>query len=121
MQVINVKAGDRVDKSKEWMECLKHVTVAEELSVELDQDIIKMIKKYKKMNEELLAAFQSAPLTDCGYGVSPIGQARVLHALKCHIMKNDLRLDAGYIGDVTKFTTFSSYIKESAKWLFKFS
>lgn len=105
----------------DWEECKKHAKRVEELSVEIEKSLTHLANNQKKLSAAITEAYKSAPLTDCGFGVSPISPTRVMHAMKAHLLKHGMRVDTYSFGDETKIPTFSESIKNALNWLLKFS
>jgi hypothetical protein len=121
-QVIKVQKSEKEKHSSEdWKKCKISAAKLENLAREMEKDLNGLAEKYAALNTLLVEAYKEAPLTDCGFGVSPLGPGRVLHALKCHLIKRKMHVDNGYFGDTTKFPEFNEYILEATKWLLKFS
>ena len=121
VQVIKTNLGTKTEKAPgDWSKTEKLAKEIQNLSLEIQESVDTLANKYNKLNEKLALAYKNAPLTDCGFGVSPIGLPRITHALKCHMHKREFYMDHKYLGDNTKFPDFSEYIKESMRWLLKF-
>ena len=93
----------------------------ENLALEVEILLNDLAKKTKKLNDKLKEAYVAAPEKDSGFGYSPINPTRVMHAVKSHLLKHQLRVDNMPAIEESKIKNFSDYISESLKWLLKFS
>lgn len=103
-----------------WEDSSGFARESEDLSLEIEVAINEIVNKTKILNEKLLSAYKSAPLTDTGFGACPIHPSRILHAMKNHMRKYGLHIDYAHIGDLTIIKDFSAYVEESLRWLLKF-
>jgi hypothetical protein len=105
----------------EWEETLKLSDEIKTLAKDVEKSLDEVAKKQKVLNEKIIAAYHAAPLTDCGFTVSPLGPQRILHAFKNHLRKKGFIMDGAYVGDTTKLQDYSEYVNENVRWLTKFS
>ena len=104
-----------------WADCKKESEKVEMLGLEIEELLNQLAEKYKELNNRGIKAYQEAPKTDCGYGVSPLSNIRFAHAMKAHLLKHGVRVDNYHFGDEDKLPDFSKAVNDGVQWLLKFS
>lgn len=114
-------AAKKYGDESQWKEVEVLAEDIEKLSGEIQAYMEKVSPLIKQMDEKIVLAYQKAPKKDCLLNTSPLGRAKIRHALEAHMFKTGFYIGGVHIGDYKKIVTFKEYVKESLKWLLKFS
>ncbi len=105
----------------DWTEAKKLAIEVEKAAKEIETTLDNLAKQSLSLHEILRKAYTAAPVTDSGFGFSPINPATINFALKRHLIKRGLRVDNTFIIEPEKALGFSDHVKDAMKWLLKFS
>ena len=122
VQIVKKKiASKRIGDDDAWAETESYARKIEQLAGEIQVLMEHVTPKIKEMDDVIVKAYMKCPKKDCLLNASPLGRAKIKHALEAHMFKTGFYIGGVHWGDPKKVVTFKDYVKDGVKWLLKFS